>query len=201
MAHWQLVNCGACKRCLSGGGGVHGPYLFWHERKGGKEREHKYGGKGTSDATSISLKDPGPPDGYAGAQLDRAREEERERIRARADADYERRERAMTSEQREKRQVVLGLLSRLSVVQRRQRRETDRRVREAEQEHAETPRGGGSSSSSSSSSSGAAPPGLLSRAAAHVRAEVAQQFAQEVADLKKQIAQQKKELAQMLKAS
>ncbi len=197
-----MVSCGSCKKCLSGVPS-HGPYLYYHERTVGKGRRHRYGGGGNgADAGGgdvIALKGKDGPDGYAGARLDRAREEERERIQARADAEYARRERAMTPEQREKRQVVLGLLSRLGVVQRRQRRETDRRVREAEREHAETPRDGGSPSSSSSS--GAAPPGLLSRAAAHIRAEVAQQYAHEIKELKKQIAEQKKELAQMFKAS
>ncbi len=83
----------------------------------------------------------------------------------------------------------MGLFARLRLVQRCQGQATERRVREAEQEHAS--RNGG----------GAAPPGLLARAAAQIKAEVAEQYAHEVKELKKQIAEQKKELRARLKAS
>lgn len=188
MPSWQMVSCGRCRRCLVSP--AHGPYLFFH--KSGGKRIHRYGGKSAvpGEQAPVSLRNLGGPDGYAGARLDRAREEERERVRAKADAEYERRKACLTPAQTGKIDAVMALLARLKLVQRRQRDETDRRVREAEREHS-SPRGGGS----------AARPGLIARAAAQIRAEVAEQFALEIKTIRKDIAHQKAELRKMLKAS
>lgn len=117
-ARYEFVNCGSCKRCLTGAR-VHGPYLYYYEGSG-KNRRHLWGSGGRP---TISLAE-NPEEVLA----------EEERMRERAEAEYERRLRRMTAEQLAQRENVMGRIAALKRVEVKRRRETKKRVKKAEAE-------------------------------------------------------------------
>lgn len=89
----QMVSCGRCRRCLTGGR-VHGPYPTHFESVGGGRQRHVYG-EGGASASGMSS---------GAAPTEAEKEEMREEARAEADAMVE----AMPPDERE---LVDGILA------------------------------------------------------------------------------------------
>ena len=116
----EMVNCGNCRRCLTGAK-VHGPYEYHYETRGGNQY-HWYG-KGVGS--------PAMPDAMLLAEeFERLRRELEDELRWEADRDYKERRNCLSPEHGAKIDRQMGLQNCLKRKRREKRRALKKRTHE-----------------------------------------------------------------------